>query len=63
MDAYSDMVKRLLNRYYTGVTRYTTNTFTRMKIGDALKEKGLAPSMYESRQRARQALQGEEKKS
>ncbi len=59
-DAYADMVKRLMDKYYTGVTRYTTSTFIRMKIGDALKEKGVAPRMYESHQEAQQALQEDE---
>jgi propionate CoA-transferase len=55
---YSDMVKGLVNRYYTGVTRYTTSTFLRMKIGDALKERKMAPHIYESREEAEMALKG-----
>ncbi len=56
VDEYTDMVKRLVDRYYTGVTRYTTNTFLRMKLGDALKERKLAPHIYETRHEARKAL-------
>ncbi len=57
VDAYSDMVKRLVDRFYSRVTRYTTSTFLRMKIGDALKNRGVAPHIYESQQEARSVLQ------
>ncbi len=60
VDDYSAMVKRLMDRFYSGATRYSTNTFLRMKIGDALKAKGLAPGMYASRDQAQKALHGEE---
>ena len=56
--AYTDMVKGLVNRYYTGVTRYTTSTFLRMKIGEALKKRKMAPHIYESREEAKAALKG-----
>jgi propionate CoA-transferase len=56
--AYTDMVKAVVDRYYTGVTRYTTSTFLRMKIGDALKARKMAPHIYESREEAEAALKG-----
>ena len=56
VDAYTDMVKKLVDDLYSGVTRYTTSTFLRMKIGDALKQRDVAPHIYESREEARQAL-------
>ncbi len=59
---YTDMVKELVDRYYTGVTRYTTSTFLRMKIGEALKERKMAPHIYESREEAELALKGGGKK-
>jgi propionate CoA-transferase len=55
---YTDMVKGLVDRYYTGVTRYTTSTFLRMKIGDALKERKMAPHIYETREEAETVLRG-----
>jgi propionate CoA-transferase len=55
---YSDMVKGLVNRYYTGVTRYTTSTFLRMKIGEALQKRKVAPHIYETREEAEAALKG-----
>jgi propionate CoA-transferase len=56
VDAYTDMVKGVVERFYTGVTRYTTSAFMRMKIGDALKSRRVAPHIYESQQEARHAL-------
>jgi propionate CoA-transferase len=56
LDAYTEMVKYLVDRCYSGVTRYTTSTFLRMKLGDALQQRDVAPHIYESREEARQAL-------
>ena len=56
VDEYTDMVKYLVDHYYTGVTRYTTSTFLRMKLGDALQRRDVAPHIYESGKEARQAL-------
>jgi propionate CoA-transferase len=58
MEAYTVMVKSIVDRFYTGVTRYTTSTFLRMKIGEALKERRMAPHIYESREEAEAALKG-----
>mgnify|MGYP001420369155 CR=1 FL=1 len=55
VDEYSDMVKRL-SRYYSGVSRYTTSTFLRMKLGEALAERDVAPHIYENSEEARKAL-------
>ena len=48
IDAYSAMVRDLVDRFYSGVTRYTTSSFLRAKLGDALKQRALAPHIYES---------------
>jgi len=56
VDEYTDMVKHLVDNFYSGVTRYTTSTFLRMKLGDALKKRDVAPHIYESGQEARRAL-------
>jgi propionate CoA-transferase len=50
------MVKYVVNKYYTGVTRYTTSTFLRMKLGDALQKRGVKPHTYESSAEAQEAL-------
>jgi propionate CoA-transferase len=48
IDEYSAMVRGLVDRFYSGVTRYTTSSFLRAKLGDALKQRALAPHIYES---------------
>jgi len=47
-DAYAAMVKGLEERYYDGVSRYSTSSFLRAKLGGALKRRGVAPHVYES---------------
>lgn len=56
VDEYTEMVKYLMDNYYSGVTRYTTSAFLRMKLGDALKKRSVAPHIYESSEEASQAL-------
>ena len=59
VEEYTEMVKYLVNKYYTGVTRYTTSTFLRMKLGDALQKRGVKPHIYESHEEAHKALKKE----
>ena len=59
VDEYTEIVKYLVDQYYLGVTRYTTSTFLRMKLGDALQERGVKPHIYESGEEARKALKKE----
>ena len=56
VDEYTTMVARLVKRYYSDVTRYTTSTFLRMKLGMALQERNVAPHIYETREQAQKAL-------
>jgi propionate CoA-transferase len=56
VDAWSRMVEQLVARHYRRVTRYTTSNFLRMKLGDALQERGVAPHIYESAQEALEHL-------
>jgi propionate CoA-transferase len=53
LDEYSDMVRLLTERYYSGVSRYTTSGFLRIKLGEALEGRGLAPHIFESADEAR----------
>ena len=57
VDEYVEMVKYAAG-FYDSVTRYTTSTFLRMKLGDELQKRGVAPHIYESREEARKALAG-----
>ena len=52
IDAYSEMVNGLVSRYYADVTRYTTSSFLRMKLGDALQRRSVATYIYESPEEA-----------
>jgi propionate CoA-transferase len=56
LDPYVDMVKRLMVRHYSGATRYSTSGFLRMKLGDALSGRAVAPHIYESADEARSHL-------
>jgi propionate CoA-transferase len=53
---YGEMVHYLMERYYWGVTRYSTSGFLRLKLGDALTSRGVAPHIYESADEARKHL-------
>jgi propionate CoA-transferase len=55
LDEYSDMVRALVQQFYTDVTRYTTSGFLRMKLGAALKKRGVAPHIFESAEEAAQS--------
>ena len=56
LEAYTQMVHGLMNKYYWGVTRYSTSSFLRIKLGNALKNRGVAPHIYESAEEARGRL-------
>ncbi len=62
LDPYTDIIKDLMDRFYSGVTRYTTSAFLRMKLGDALEQRDVAPYIYESvgeaRRHVREAQSG-----
>ncbi|AMD00605.1 acyl CoA:acetate/3-ketoacid CoA transferase [Halomonas chromatireducens] len=57
---YTAMVSDLEHRFYHRVTRYTTSSFMRRKLGHALEERAVAPHIYESAQEARQHLKEDE---
>jgi propionate CoA-transferase len=57
LDEYSAMIRGLMDKHYAEVTRYTTSGFLRMKLGDALEKRGVAPHIYESAAEAEKSLQ------
>ncbi|WP_296226955.1 acyl CoA:acetate/3-ketoacid CoA transferase [Ralstonia sp. UBA689] len=57
MDEYVEMVRSVVDRFYRGVTRYTTSGFLRAKLGHALEARDVAPHIFESEEEANQALQ------
>jgi propionate CoA-transferase len=52
IDQYSEMVRDLADRFYSGATRYTTSGFLRAKLGDAFSRRAVAPHIYESESEA-----------
>ncbi|MBL0125660.1 MAG: acyl CoA:acetate/3-ketoacid CoA transferase [Betaproteobacteria bacterium] len=48
IDDYIRMVKGLMEKYYLDVTRYTSSTFLRLKLGEALSRRNVAPHLYAS---------------
>ena len=47
-DSYFSMITYMQNRYYTSASRYTTSAFMRLKLGEALAERNLAPHVFET---------------
>ncbi len=56
VDAYISMVKDIMDRHYHDVTRYTSSTFLRMKLGEALTRSELPPHIYGSASEAQSHL-------
>ena len=46
------MVTALVSRFYSGATRYTTSSFLRLKLGDALQRRSVSTYIYESPEEA-----------
>ena len=57
VDDYIGMVKGIVDRHYHDVTRYTSSTFLRMKLGEALQRGEIAPHIYGSEAEARGHLE------
>ncbi len=55
LDDYARMVQGLVERWYDRVARHAASNFLRIKLGDALKERGLAPHIFENAEAARGA--------
>ncbi len=55
-DAYLDSVQEVGERYFLGVTRFTTSAFMRAKLGHALAARGVAPHIFESDEEATGAV-------
>ncbi|CAG0960517.1 Caffeate CoA-transferase [Burkholderiales bacterium] len=56
LEPYSEMVSWLCDRYYGEVTRYTTSAFLRLKLGEALAQRGLSAKVYETAEEAQAHL-------
>ena len=47
-DAWFAMAADVESRFYTHVSRYTTSAFIRLKLGDALVKREVAPHIFET---------------
>ena len=56
IDDYIAMVKGVVERHYHDVTRYTSSTFLRMKLGEALEKRAISPKLYATADQARGEL-------
>lgn len=61
LDEYSTAVRDLVERFYSGVSRYTTSGFLRMKLGEALEKRGVAPHIFQSAEEAKSDFDSMEK--
>jgi propionate CoA-transferase len=51
-DTYAAMVRYMETHYYTTASRYTTSAFLRLKLGEALARRRVAPHIFETQQEA-----------
>lgn len=56
LDTYSQVMQHMVSHHYLHISRYTTSTFLRHKLGAALDERGLAPHIFETRREAEAGL-------
>ena len=57
IDDYTAMVKDLMDRHYSEVTRYTASTFLRARLGESFGKRVADPNIFETRGEAQQRLQ------
>ena len=53
VDGYIAMVKEVMDRHYHAVTRYTSSSFLRLKLGEALERQAVPPHLYGTADEAR----------
>ena len=56
IDDYTAMVKDLMDRHYSEVTRYTASTFLRARLGESFGKRVADPNIFETRDEAQQRL-------
>ncbi len=57
IDDYTGMVKGLMDRHYSEVTRYTASAFLRAKLGESFAKRVTDSNIFETRTEARRHLQ------
>ena len=56
IDEYTGMVKGIMDRHYTDVTRYTSSAFLRARLGESFGKRVDDPHIFETQAEARQRL-------
>lgn len=54
---YADMIQHMLKHHYQSTARYSTSSFMRLKMQEALSKRGLRPHIFESAEEAHAALE------
>lgn len=55
-DDYADMVEYMVRHHYASTARYTTSAFTRLKMQEAMRKRGLLPHVFERKEQAEAAI-------
>ncbi len=56
LEAYMELVRYIENRYYLGVSRYTTSGFMGLKLGRELEKRKVSSRVFESDREAQDSL-------
>jgi propionate CoA-transferase len=62
-DTYAAMVRYMETHYYTTASRYTTSAFLRLKLGEALARRRVAPHIFETADEAHAFVEATDAKS
>jgi len=62
-DTYAAMVRYMETHYYTTASRYTTSAFLRLKLGEALARRRVAPHIFETADEAHAFVDATDAKS
>jgi propionate CoA-transferase len=60
-DDYAAMIDYMMKHHYSSTSRYTTSTFMRLKMQEALDRRGVAPHIFERPEEAHAILHGEKR--
>ena len=58
-DTYFSMIAYLEQRYYSSASRYSTSAFMRLKLGEGLTERHVAPHIFETQEDAQQFVRSQ----
>lgn len=57
-DTYAAMIRYMERHYCTTASRYTTSVFLRLKLGEALSRRRVAPHIFETAAEAQAVVDG-----